>query len=50
MIKNLTKKQKPRAGWLYRGILSNIYRRANVYFSETLPKNYRGMNTFKLIL
>ena len=43
-------KQKPRARWLHRGILSNIQRRANAYFSETLPKNCRGRNTSKLIL
>ena len=39
MIKNLPKKQKPRARWLHRGILSNIQRRAKAYFSEILPKN-----------
>ena len=49
-LKNLPKKQKPRARWFHRGILSNIQRRANVYFSETLPKNCRGRNTSKLIL
>ena len=43
-------KQKPRARWLHRGILSNIQRRINAYFSETLPKNCRGRNTSKLIL
>ena len=43
-------KQKPRARWLHRGILSNIQRRTNAYFSETLSKNCRGKNTSKLIL
>ena len=37
VIKNLPQ-NKPRARWLHRGILSNIQRRANAYFSETLPK------------
>ena len=49
MKKNLPK-QKPRVRWLRRGILSSIQRRANAYFSETLPKNCRGRNTSKLIL
>ena len=40
VIKNL-----PRARWLHRRILSNIQRKANAYFSETLPKNCRGRNT-----
>ena len=35
VIKNLPQ-NKPRARWLHRGILSNIQRRANAYFSETL--------------
>ena len=50
LITNTEKKQKPRARWLHRGILSNIKRQANGYFSETLPKNCRGRNTSKLIL
>ena len=50
VIKNLPKKQKPRARWLRRGILSDIQRRANVYFSKTLPRNCRGRNTSKLVL
>ena len=32
------KKQKPRARWLHRTILSNIQRRANVYPSKSLQK------------
>ena len=50
VIKNLPPKQKPRARWLHRGILSNIQGRENGYFSETLSKNFRGRNTSKLIL
>ena len=50
MIKNLPKKQKPRARWLHRRILSNTERRANAYPSKTLSKNCRGRNIFKLIL
>ena len=50
VIKKSPPKQKPRTRWLHRGILSNIQRRANAYFSETLPKNCRGWNTSKLIL
>ena len=38
VIKNLPKKQKPRTRWLHRRILSNIYRRANVYPSKTPKK------------
>ena len=45
VIKNL-----PRARRLHRRILSNIQRKANAYFSETLPKNCRGRNTSKLII
>ena len=48
VIKKSPPKQKPRAIWLHRGILSNIQRRANAYFS--VPKNCRGRNTSKLIL
>ena len=33
-----------------RQILSNIYRRANTYLSQTLPKYSRGRNPPKLIL
>ena len=36
VIKNLPTNKSP---GLHRGILSNIQRRANAYFSETLPKN-----------
>ena len=43
-------KWKPRSRWLHREILSNIYRRVNVYFSENLPKNCRGRDASKLIL
>ena len=50
MIKKISQKQKPRTRRLHRRILSNIQRRANDYFSETLPKNCRGRNTSKLIL
>ena len=50
VIKNLPRKLKPKARWLDRKILSNIQRRANDYFSETLPKNYSGRNISKLIL
>ena len=45
VIKNL-----PGARWLHGRILSNIQRKVNAYFSETLPKNCRGRNTSKLIL
>ena len=45
VIKNL-----PRARWLHRQILSNIQKKANAYFSETLPKTCRERNTSKLIL
>ena len=38
VIKKSPPKQKPRARWLHRGILSNIQRRANAYFSETTQK------------
>ena len=50
MIKNLPKKQKPKARWLHRRILSNTERRVNAYPSKTLSKNCRGRNIFKLIL
>ena len=50
VIKKSPPKQKPRARWLHRGILSNIQRRANAYFSEILPKYCRGRNTSKLII
>ena len=50
VIKNLTKKQKPRTRWLHRRILSNIQRRANAYSSKTLSKSCRGRNTSKLTL
>ena len=46
----LKKKKKPRNRWLHRWILSNIWRCTNAYPSETLPKNWRGRNTFRLIL
>ena len=49
VIKN-PKKQKPRTRWLHRWIITNIYRRANIYPSKTLSKNCRGRNTSKLIL
>ena len=49
VIKKSPPKQKPRARWLHRGILPNIQKRANAYFSETLPKNCRR-KTSKLIL
>ena len=38
VIKNLTKKQKPRTRWLHRIILSNIERRPNAYPSKLLQK------------
>ena len=38
VIKKSPPKQKPRTRWLHRGILSNIQRRANAYFSETTQK------------
>ena len=41
VIKKSPPKQKPRARWLHRGILSNIQRRANAYFSETSKKVQR---------
>ena len=50
VIKKSPPKQKPRARWLHRGILLNIQRTANAYFSETIPKNCSGRNTSKLIL
>ena len=49
VIKKSPPKQKTRARWLHRGILSNVQRITNAYFSETLPKNFRGRNTSKLI-
>ena len=48
VIKNLPKNRSP--GRLHRQILSNIYRRAKTYPSQTLPKYSRGRNTPKLIL
>jgi len=51
VIKKSPKKtQKPRTRWLYRRILSNIQRRANVYPSKSLSKTLRGRETSKLIL
>ena len=41
VIKKSPQKQKPRAIWLHRGILSNIQRRANAYFSVTSQKLQR---------
>ena len=48
--KKSPKKQKPGTRWLPRRILSNTYRKANVYPPLTLSKNCRGRNTSKLIL
>ena len=50
VIKNLPTKKKPRTRWLQRWILWNIYRRANTYPSQTLPKYSRRGNTPKLLL
>ena len=53
IIKNLhtpPPKRKPMARWLHRGILPNTKRRANVCFSENLPKYCRGRNISKLLL
>ena len=50
VIKKSSNKRKPRARWLHRRILSNIYRRANTYPSQTLPKYSRGRKTPKFIL
>ena len=47
MIKKSPQKQKPRAIWLHRGILSNIQRRANAYFSRTLPKKIQRNEHFQ---
>ena len=43
-------KQKSRTWWLHQRNLSNIYRRANTYPSDILPKNFRGRNTSKHLL
>ena len=40
---------KSRTRWLHRQLLSNIYRRANTYPSQTLLKYSRGRKTPKLI-
>ena len=50
VIKNLPTNKNHRTRWLPRRILSNTYRRANTYPSQTLPKYTRGRNTPKLIL
>ena len=50
VIKNLPKKQEPRARWLYRGIIPNIQGRVNTYSLEAEPKNRNGRKTSKLIL
>ena len=43
-------KQKFRTRWLYWRILPNIQRRAYTHPSQTLPKDWRGRNTPKVIL
>ena len=39
-----------RTRWFHRWILQNMKQRVNNYSSPTLPKNSRGMNTYKFIL
>ena len=48
--KILPTNKSPGPRWHHRQILSNIWRRAYTYPSETIPKNCRGRNTPKLIL
>ena len=43
-------KPKSRTTWLHWGILPNIQRRTYTYPSQTLPKDWRGGNTSKVIL
>ena len=43
-------KQKSRTGWLLWGISPNIQRRTYTNPSQTLPKDWRGRNTPKVIL
>ena len=38
VIKSLSQKQKPRARWLNRGLLSNTQRQANAYFLKLFQK------------
>ena len=49
VIKNLPTNKSPGPNG-FKEILSNTYRRANTYPSQTLPKFSRGRNTPKLIL
>ena len=48
VIKNLPKNES-RAGWLSRGILSNIQRRVNTYSFEAVPKNCKWKENFQTI-
>ena len=41
VIKKSPNKQESRVGWLPRGILPNIQRRINTYYSEAVSKNER---------
>ena len=48
--KKSSKKLKPRTRWLQRWILQRIEKRTNTYPTQTLPENWRGGQTPKLIL
>ena len=49
--KKTSPQKKPRARRLHKGLLSNIWRRANAYPSETFTKKFSiGRNTSELIL
>ena len=43
-------KGKSRTRWVHSGILPNTVRKADIYPSQSIPKNWGGENTLKLIL
>ena len=50
VIKKTPSKQKPRYGWLQRGVLSIIQRITNTYIPSNYSKKSKRRNTFKLLL
>ena len=50
VIKNLPTNKRPGPDGFTGEFYQNIYKRANTYASQTLPKYSRGRNTPKLIL
>ena len=48
--KKNSQQTKSRTRWLHMWILPNIYTRVNIYFSQIIPKYFRGRNTFEFFL